>query len=110
MPAHASPVTVNPDGSYRTVDQGWGPGECPGAVVTRNANHQITDVDLDGAEQYQARQEAQKGFDDAELTSGLRIQGQASAAAYMGEDGLTYQESQASGSGAAPTVFDWLAE
>jgi len=46
------------DGSWTSVDKEGDPYAAPGAVVTRDADGMITDVDLDAADRYQA----QKGF------------------------------------------------
>jgi hypothetical protein len=68
MSAHASFGQSNPDGSTSWTDDENTPGGAPGAQVTRDANGVITNVDLDGTEAWQQRQNeaiAQSGFDAA---------------------------------------------
>ncbi len=49
------------NGNYTYTDREGDVGAAPGATVTRNAQGEISAVDLDGADRYQA----QKGFDAA---------------------------------------------
>ena len=56
MPAHVR--SAEPGTYYQEVDKEGDPDAAPGAVVTRDWNGTITDVDLDAADRY----EAQKGF------------------------------------------------
>jgi hypothetical protein len=60
--------TRGPDGSTTFNDTEYTPGGAPGAAVTRNSDGVITNVDLDGADAWQQRENekiAQSGFDAA---------------------------------------------
>jgi hypothetical protein len=57
MAAHVTRAP-EPGGYYQEVDQEGDPLAAPGAVVTRDSDGTITDVDLDAADRY----EAAKGF------------------------------------------------
>jgi len=57
MAAHVSP-RAEPGGYTQEIDPEWDPNAAPGAVVTRDADGMITDVDLDAADRYAAA----KGF------------------------------------------------
>jgi hypothetical protein len=57
-----------PQANTTTTDNTHTPGGAPGATVTRDANGYVTNVDLDGADAWQQRQNekiAQSGFDYA---------------------------------------------
>jgi len=57
MSAHVSP-RAQPGGYTQEIDPEWDPNAAPGAVVTRDSDGMITDVDLDAADRYAAA----KGF------------------------------------------------